>query len=110
MFFSDEAETPCRGSGYQGRPNRVFGNALFFLGEIGFSGTSNGFSGNDSGYRERLHRVFRNVSGYRYPHRVFRNVSGYRERRIGVSGTSFSGYREHLIGVSGTALSSNFTH
>jgi hypothetical protein len=99
--------SPAEVSGYRERPNRVFGNALFFHGQIGFSGTFHRVFGNESGYRERLIGFSGTIRQIGTPHRVFRNVSGYRERLIGVSGTTFSGYREHLIGFSGTALSTN---
>jgi hypothetical protein len=96
---------PAELSGYQERPNRVFGNALFFHGQIGFSGTFDRVFGNESGYRERGIGFSGTIRVIGTPDRVFRNVSGYRERFIGVSGTTFSGYREHLIGFSGTARS-----
>jgi hypothetical protein len=94
-------------SGYQERPNRVIGNALFFHGQIGVSGTFHRVFGNDSGYRERLIGFSGTIRAIGTADRVYRNVSGYRERLIGVSGTSFSGYRERLIGVSGTDFSTN---
>jgi hypothetical protein len=86
LFFHMNPISPAALSGYQERPNRVIGNALFFHGQIGFSGT---------------------IRAIATPDRVFRNVSGYQEHFIGVSGTTHSGYREHRIGFSGTVCSTN---
>ena len=83
LVFSYESESFAELSGYQERLNRVIGNALFFHGEIGLSGTFHRGFGNDSGYREHCIGCLKIGSGISSSRSAARWCRGWRRVPLG---------------------------